>query len=127
MKTKTRKTPEPHIECDLCFEEEGSYACIRFAHNPAFQPKTVSALSDLDAMWSAIDAAKLEHCGEVVARPAGSITSREFAKRYGLSESHSARVLTEMCEKGTMRRVRAYVPSTAGRNTATNVYLAVAA
>lgn len=84
---------------------------------------TKSALSDLDSMWSALDAAKAEHCGEVIARPAESFTVREFAQRYNFSESHSANVLSDMVRRGKLTMQRAYIPSLAGRNQPTNVYM----
>lgn len=87
---------------------------------------TVKALSDLDAMWAAVDSARAEHFGQTVARPAGSFTVKEYSRRYGVSIPQSNKRLSVLVEKGSLQMLKAYVPDSSGRNAVANVYLPVA-
>lgn len=84
---------------------------------------TADAIDGLTAMWAAIAAARLEHCGEVIARPAECVTVREFARKFDLTESGALKMLGVLVKKGAMKMQRAYVPNAAGRNQAVNVYM----
>ncbi len=85
--------------------------------------QTKEALSSLDAMWAALDRVKEKHCGKVEAiKPEDSFTVEEFSDRYGYSRSHSARILVQLTEQGTLAKLRAYMPNADGRLIIKSVY-----
>ena len=73
-------------------------------------------------MWSEVDAIREAAIGPVQTRPKASFTIREYANRYGLSESFSRNTLSRLAQKGEVKKIRCYVIDSMGRRIVTNVY-----
>jgi hypothetical protein len=89
----------------------------------ALRPETDSALSALDAMWAAVDAA-LERNGQttVTERPTDSFTTAEFAAKNSIATGTAKGILGNLLRAGELSMVLVRLPDARGHLVPTQVY-----
>lgn len=93
----------------------------------SIKPSTVTALDACDAMWAAVEQARVERLALPVSvgKPEGSFTIAEYTKKFGISRTTAKGQLDSLVRCGALRRHRAMLPDEAGRIVSQVVYIVV--
>lgn len=75
---------------------------------------TLDALDSLESLWAEVEKARSEAGFSVGVKPEGSITVKEYAERFSVSESTARKQLNAMIRSGSMAEITAYVADSRG-------------
>lgn len=87
---------------------------------------TSIAISNLESMWSQVDAIRIKVIGECLhARPENSFTLSEYCQRFKVMRSTAKGQLSNLVLRGEIQVVKVLLPNSAGSFVMHNVYIPV--